>query len=55
MFLRAWYLLGPLVKFVDGKVVEYEIAQVSLSASLTVAADGKQNVKVFSNSDVWTI
>lgn len=54
VFLRAWYLLGPLVKFEDGKVVEYEIAQVALTASLTVAADGKRNIKVYSNNDVWT-
>lgn len=31
VFLKAWYLVGPVVKFVPGEPVEYEFAGVSLA------------------------
>lgn len=32
MFLRAWYLLGPVIKFTDDELVNYEFAGVQLTA-----------------------
>jgi len=31
VFLKAWYMVGPIVKFADGKPVEYEFAGISLT------------------------
>ncbi|KAI1089563.1 hypothetical protein F5B19DRAFT_365408 [Rostrohypoxylon terebratum] len=30
VFLKSWYLLGPITKFADGNPVEYEFAGVGL-------------------------
>lgn len=35
VFSKAWYLLGPKVKFTVGEPVEYEFAGVSLTARIT--------------------
>jgi phenylpropionate dioxygenase-like ring-hydroxylating dioxygenase large terminal subunit len=46
VFLKAWYLLGPLTRFqVVGEEVEYEIAQVSVTACRE--SDEFQDIKVF--------
>ncbi|KAF2117973.1 hypothetical protein BDV96DRAFT_685594 [Lophiotrema nucula] len=49
VFMKAWYLLGPVTRFsVVGEKVGYEIAQVSLSV-LRVSKDPR-DIKVFNES-----
>lgn len=52
VFLRAWYLLGPVTKFENGEHVKYEIAQVSLTACQRMKPDGKRYFAVTNDADV---
>lgn len=49
VFLKAWYLLGPLVKFKEGLPVEYEFSQIPLTVTRTDASD--TSIKVVSGND----
>ena len=52
VFLKAWYLLGPVVKFESGEEVHYEISQVSLTARRTPGSEDTRDIKVFNDADV---
>lgn len=42
VFLRSWYLLGPVIKFSDDAVVDYEFAGVFLRVSRDTAGGDVQ-------------
>lgn len=49
VFLKSWYLLGPLTRFqAVGEVVEYEIAQVSITVCR--ASDNPHDINVIGKS-----
>jgi len=49
VFLKSWYLLGPVIKFQPGEPVEYEFAQVPLR--VTRPKDDGEPIKVISSED----
>ncbi|GAB7354537.1 hypothetical protein MBLNU459_g4998t2 [Dothideomycetes sp. NU459] len=51
VFRTAWYLLGPVTKFADGEGVQYEIAQVSLTARRTPGPEDIRDIKVTADED----
>lgn len=50
VFLRAWYLLGPQVKFHNGEPVQYEFAQVLVTALR--ASENERDIKVSDDTSV---
>ena len=52
VFRRAWYLLGPVIKFESGAEVAYEIAGVSLTARRASDSQDGRDIKVTANTDV---
>lgn len=54
VFLRAWYLLGPVVRFESHEPVNYEIAQVHLTACRRPGSENLPHIDVVADEDVWT-
>ena len=52
VFRRVWYLLGPIIKFESGAVVEYEIAGVSLTVRRALDSQNARDIKVTADTDV---
>lgn len=49
IFLRSWFLLGPITKFGDDEDVHYEISQVPLVVRKSTESDNNNTVKVYAD------